>query len=168
MNLQPVQAVALEQVRLQLAAYKQTKLPLRFVNSHFHFHANRDFSQQAIAAVREHFPNFKGWIRFGDSKPYPGSIFSATDGVGDLLEKQTFVMKWDGPCNDTLWGMSSTFKNDAATVARTARQLGEGFHEFFFHPGRAGSLAATGRDHAALIELAKTFPKSERNLSALP
>ena len=164
MVLPHVQSIALGQVRAQLKAYHDTGLPLHFVNGHFHFHAHKDFSDQAIAAIHESFPDFKGWVRFGDSKPYPGSLFARGDLLFDLIEKHTFKLRWAGRCNDTLWGMSSTFENEAKQVATTAKLLGDGFHEFFFHPGRAQNLNSNGRDHAALMELVTHFPKSYRNL----
>lgn len=168
MGLPYVQAIALEQIRLQLAAYRDTRLPLHFVNSHYHFHAHRDFVDQTITAIREYFPHFDGWMRFGDSKPFPGSAYATGDLLFDLIEKKTFQESWTGLHNKTLWGMSSTFKNDAAQVAHAARQLGHGLHEFFFHPGRGKSLSEGSADYTALLELTKLFPQSERNLSALP
>ena len=152
----------------QLAAWKKTRLPLSFVNSHLNYHSNKHHLHEFIALVRKHFPRFNGWIRLGDAKFFEGSIMKRGDLALDLIEKGIFASSWEGRSNDTIWGTDSVFKNHAAQILGAVKSLGPGFHEFYFHPGRNKSLADDGADYQALLNLATQLPASARNVSLLP
>ena len=166
-HLPAVEGLILAEVDAQLAAWKDTGLPLRFVNSHFHFHANHRLFHRIAEAILRHFPRFDGWIRLGDSRPMTGGLRGVLDPLMDLIESGAFTRDWRGRNNDSLLGIDRTFANSAADVAGACGKLGDGFHEFFFHPGRSWKLTESGSDHAALLELARLLPASVRNVALL-
>jgi len=165
--LPSVETLIYRELDVQLAAWKKTGLPLRFVNSHFHIHANRGVFDKIAHKVREHFPDFTGWLRLGDSKPIRSGIPTLLDPVSNLIESNMFVRDWRGRNNDTLFGLDTTFHNTAADLLQVCEGLDDGFHEFFLHPGRGKSLSERGSDTKALFELTSDFPQSARNLSDL-
>ena len=51
--------------------------------------------------------------------------------------------------SDTLWGLGRTFRMQAQEVVNAARNLKNGFHEFYFHPRNVDNDA----DMRCLLEL---------------
>jgi hypothetical protein len=164
----------LAEVRAQLLAYRETGLRLDFINGHFHFHAHPRVRKAIQHEIRQTFPRFTGWLRLGDIRLFPLGKIPRLQGIPDTLARtilgtlQRGSGDWTGLKNDTLWGLDSTFKNNAADITRVTQSLGDGFHEFFFHPGRGRHLTDDSTDHAALLELATRLPASARNVSLLP
>jgi predicted glycoside hydrolase/deacetylase ChbG (UPF0249 family) len=167
-GLPSVRRVILEEADAQLAAWKSTGLPLHFINSHFHFHAQHHVLEPLIDLVFRHFPKFTGWVRLGDSRTMPGSALHAGGLLTDLLESALFVRQWRGRSNDTLWGVDQSFANQPGSIVKAADSLESGFHEFFFHPGRSWKLTDEGKDREALMELATLLPAEVRNVDQLP
>lgn len=164
----------LAEVRAQLLAYRETGLRLDFINGHFHFHAHPRVADPIREEIQNVFPTFAGWLRLGEVRLFPFGDVPFLQGIPDALARriigsiQEGNAKWLGLKNDTLWGLDSTFKNHAAGIIRVTQSLGDGFHEFFFHPGRGRHLTDDSTDHAALLELATRLPPSARNVSLLP
>ncbi|TLD69316.1 ChbG/HpnK family deacetylase [Phragmitibacter flavus] len=166
-----IQEIALAEVNAQLQAYKETGLPLHFINSHYHFHANHQFLELFAEQLEHQFPDFKGWLRLGETRLFPFAapdpVIATRDWLVDLMESRIFKQNWSGWHNDTLWGLDSTFENDASTIAAAIAKLGSGFHEFFFHPGRGRKLTDSSTDQTALLELVDLVPQIQRRVSAL-
>jgi hypothetical protein len=152
----------------QLAAWKDTDLPLSFVNSHMGYHSSKQHLHDFVSLIKKHFPDFNGWIRLGDVKFFEGSVMQRGDLALDLIEKGIFARSWEGRSNETIWGTDSVFKNNASQIVKAVKSLGPGFHEFYFHPGRNKSLADNGTDQQALLDLAIQLPQAARNVSQLP
>lgn len=164
----------LAEVRAQLQAYRETALRLDFINSHFHFHAHPRVRDAIQHEIHQTFPDFAGWLRFGDIRLFPLGKIPRIQGIPDTLARTILGTlqggngNWIGLKNDTLWGLDSTFRNAAADILHVADSLGDGFHEFFFHPGRGKYLTDDSTDHAALVDLATQLPAAARNVSRLP
>lgn len=165
--------LVLAEVRAQLQAYRKTGLRLNFINSHFHFHAHPKVDDGIREEIHKVFPDFSGWLRLGKIRLFPVGGVPVLQGIPDKLSDwilgslQEGGGKWTGPRNDTLWGLDSTFKNNSTDILNAAQTLGDGFHEFFFHPGRGRSLQEDSTDQAALLELADKLPRSHRNVDSL-
>jgi chitin disaccharide deacetylase len=163
----------LAEVRAQLHAYRKTGLRLNFINSHFHFHAHPKLDDEIREEIHKVFPNFSGWLRLGEVRLFPVGGIPILQDIPDTLSNwiisslQEGVGKWKGTRNDTLWGLDSTFRNNSSDILKAAESLDDGFHEFFFHPGRGKSLADKSTDQAVLVELAQLLPRSSRNISSL-
>lgn len=165
--LPAVENLILAEVDAQLLAWRDTELPLRFVNSHFHFHAHHRLFHKIVGLILNHFPDFDGLIRLGDSRTIMGGMRGVLDPLADLIESGIFTRDWRGKNNDSLFGFDQTFANFAPSVAAACAGLGDGFHEFFFHPGRSWKLTENGTDHIALLELATLLPPAARNVNLL-
>lgn len=172
LSLPKVRGIVLAEVRAQLLAYRETGLPLHFLNSHFHFHAHHQLLDAVSNVLWEVFPDFKGWLRLGASRLFPanlpGPVLSARDWMADLIGSGIFAKTWAGRHNDTLWGLDATFQNDASQIAAAVASLEDGFHEFFFHPGRGKKLTDVSTDQAALLQLTTLVPQSRRHITGLP
>lgn len=163
----------LAEVRAQLLAYRETGLRLDFINSHFHFHAHPRVHDRIREEIHSVFPEFSCWLRLGDIRLFPLGKATRLQNIPDTIARnilgalQRGNAEWTGLKNDTLWGLDSTFRNNAADILLVSATLGDGFHEFFFHPGRGRLLTDDSTDHAALLELASQLPASVRNVSLL-
>jgi len=120
-----------EEVRAQWELFQETGLPCAFVNSHHHLHAH-PFVYQVLLDVLK--PSFDGWLRLGKPCFFSWNPDALWMGPADWLWMRPRRRRCPYQCTDTLWGLGRTFRMQAGEVARAIQQLGDGFHEFYFHP----------------------------------
>ncbi len=144
--------LARREIREQWAAFRATGLPCRFVNSHHHIHVHPFVLRALVETLGE---AFGGWLRWGRPRFFDR-------GRGDLLHRGVWLLL-QAPRRRTLpfrlsttaWGIDRTFRMNPAEVARVLPDLGEGLHEFIFHPRhRAGRSGPADPDTRCLEELA--------------
>ncbi len=141
------------EVRAQWQAFQATGLSCRFVNAHHHLQVH-PFVRRLLCQTLP--SDFAGWIRWGR----PG--FFATGGplrrrLAGWPYRLLYLMlqapqrrRFPWPTSTTLWGLDRTFRMAPDEVRRVADELGDGLHEFMFHPRqRAGD-----RDLECLVALA--------------
>ena len=144
------EAVRREIVR-QWELFRQTGLECRFVNCHHHLHAHPFVWRTLMEGLG---PDFKGWIRLGDLRafsPRRSPAFALGAAAANFFQhRRRKVSRLRSP--DTLWGVDRTFRMQADEVRAAVAGLGEGFHEFLFHPR---SLLC--QDTLCLLELRSDF-----------
>lgn len=137
------------EIEAQWQAYRETGLPCRFVNAHHHLHFHPFVRKALLETLPE---GFSGWLRWGRAGTFGGG-FARRLGFGALnwLVLAPRRRSLPLPASTTLWGLDRTFSMDAEEVLRVLPTLGEGLHEFLFHPRRIGPDDA---DTTCLLELA--------------
>lgn len=139
--------LARREIVRQWELFQETGLECRFVNCHHHLHAH-PFVYRTLLEVLG--PGFKGWIRLGALKAFsPAPAFAAGAAAAELFQRRRRRLSpWRA--TDTLWGVDRVFRMDAAEVAPAIAGLGDGFHEFLFHPRQPD---ATDPDTRCLLAL---------------
>lgn len=136
-----------DEIDQQWRALRDSGLECRFVNAHHHLHWHPYVRRQLVATVEA--DGFDGWMRWGrlrfmdrDSAPLGYAL------VESLLQEP---QRGRLPVRQstTLWGLDRTFGMDANKIATLLPTLGDGLHEFMFHPRPGGEDA----DTRCLIEL---------------
>ncbi len=135
-----------DEVKVQWELFQATGLPCAFVNSHHHLHAHPFVYKELLDVLPA---QFEGWIRLGKPRlftPHPDMIIIE---IADKLFMEPRRRRCPYRHSDTMWGLGRTFRMQAAEVVNTARQLKNGFHEFYFHPRNVDNDA----DVRCLLEL---------------
>jgi hypothetical protein len=146
----PARRLAAREIHHQWRSFRSTGLPCRFVNAHHHLHFH-PFVRKALLEVLP--DDFTGWMRWGRVRFFPpgrlplGYRWLETRIVAPGRRRIPFAL------SDTLWGVDRTFAMEAREVARVLVELGDGRHEFLFHPRRVGDA-----DSRCLVELADLLP----------
>lgn len=147
-------ALARREIEEQWRAFSETGLECRFVNAHHHLHWHPFVRRQIVATITAA-GGFDGWIRWGrlsfidrDSAPLGYALVEA------LLQEPQRDRLALRP-STTLWGLDRTFAMQSNEIAALIPGLGEGLHEFMFHP-RPGDADA---DTRCLIELRDLWPE---------
>jgi hypothetical protein len=135
-----------EEVRAQWEGFRATGLACAFVNSHHHLHAH-PFVYQILLDVLK--PSFDGWLRLGKPRFFSANFDAVWMGPADWLWMRPRRRRCPYRCSDTLWGLGRTFRMQAGEVRRAIQQLGDGLHEFYFHPRSTNNDA----DLQCLLEL---------------
>jgi predicted glycoside hydrolase/deacetylase ChbG (UPF0249 family) len=140
-------SLARAEIDSQWRALRDSGLDCRFVNAHHHLHWHPYVRRHLVETLAA--DGFEGWMRWGrlsfmnrDSAPFGYALIEAL-----LQEPQRGRLPFRQ--STTLWGLDSTFCMDAMKVAALLPRLGDGLHEFMFHP-RAGDADV---DTRCLIEL---------------
>lgn len=135
------------EIDTQWRALRDSGLECRFVNAHHHLHWHPYVRRHLVATVAA--DGFGGWMRWGrlsfmerDSAPLGYALIEA-------LLQEPHRGRLPMQLSTTLWGLDRTFCMDATKVAALLPKLGDGLHEFMFHP-RPGDADA---DTRCLIEL---------------
>jgi len=135
-----------DEIAAQWEAYSATGLPCRFVSSHHHLHVH-PFVRRVLEQTLP--PDFEGWIRWGEPR------FFAERGrnrlYGSLYRLFQAPVRWPFAVSTTLWGLDRVEAMDATEVAAVLPTLGDGLHEFMFHPRRLG----TDADLRCLLSLSR-------------
>lgn len=126
-------SLARQEMRCQWMAFLDTGLPCRFVNVHHHLHLHPYVRRKLVELLPA---EFDGWLRWGEPCFF-GRGFQALSyqALARLLLKQ-HRNRLPFRLSTTLWGIDRTFSMDPLEVARVLDTLGEGLHEFLFHPRR--------------------------------
>jgi len=124
-------ALMRREVARQWELFQATGLTCYFINSHHHLHAHPAVWRALVEVVG---PDFKGWIRSGQIRPFQPSLsFSCQAFLADtFLRRGRRLSIWLS--SDTLWGLDRLFAMKAHEVRTAILTLPEGFHEFLFHP----------------------------------
>jgi predicted glycoside hydrolase/deacetylase ChbG (UPF0249 family) len=143
-----MRAFARKEIEQQWDAYREAGLPCRFVNAHHHLHVHPWVRKVLTGILPE---NFNGWIRWGRPrffKPNPVRVFyQALDSLLQEPQRKRLPFR----LSTTLWGIDRTFNMKADEITAVIPTLGDGLHEFMFHPRRV----AGDPDTTALVELGK-------------
>jgi len=120
----------------QWSLYQKSELPCHFVNGQM---IQRTFSC-----------GFKGFVRLGMLKFFNCSIIKDLIGLGTEWFSVSRKKRAPYRLSTTLWGVDRIFCMNSKEVAAIANGLGNGLHEFIFHPRRP---EMTDQDYRCLINL---------------
>lgn len=138
--------VARDEIRRQWEAFQATGLDCRFVNAHHHLHVH----PFVRATLLETLPrDFHGWLRWGRPCFFDGGTVRVFHETIHRLLQRPHVEDLGFDYSNTLWGMDRTSRMNAAEVCAVLPSLGDGLHEFMFHPRSIDS----DRDMDCLVEL---------------
>lgn len=151
--LPSMRRLAREEIRAQWQAFERTGLPCRFVNTHHHLHVHPVVRRELVRVVPRDFP---GWLRWGTPRFFgPGP-----PPLGYRLLERTLQAparrRFGFRVSTTLWGIDRIFRMDAREVRHARAGLGEGLHEFMFHPRRL----ADDPDTQSLLDLGPRFAEN--------
>ncbi len=140
------------EIEAQWTAYRGTGLPCRFANAHHHLHIH-PFVRRTMLEVMG--SDFDGWLRWGRLRCFDRTA----PALGFRLLDRALMAPHRGrlPYREsiTLWGIDRTFRMRAEEIRRVLPALGDGLHEFMFHP-----RSLDHQDTRCLLELADRRPKS--------
>lgn len=147
--------LAWREILAQWEAFRGSGLRCAFVNSHHHLHVHPFVVRRLLEVLPE---DFAGWLRWGrphffDDGPLPrlAGLFASA-----LRARGRSRMKIRSSA--TVWGLDRTFRMSAGEIAAVIPALGDGLHEFFFHPRRVDDA-----DTSCLLELrGQSRPSSGR------
>jgi predicted glycoside hydrolase/deacetylase ChbG (UPF0249 family) len=140
-------AAARREIEEQWDRFCATGLACRFVNAHHHLHLHPFVRRTVVEVLGD---SFAGWLRWGRLEFFDRSFASTAYCILDraLMAPQRGRLPYR--LSTTLWGIDRTHAMHAAEVRHAMANLGEGLHEFMFHPRRLHGDA----DTRCLIELA--------------
>ncbi len=142
--------LARREIERQWEAYRRTGLPCRFVNAHHHLHVHPWVRRVLLETLSS---SFGGWVRWGRPSFFGSSRAQVFYRMLDALFQARQRGRLPYRLSTTLWGIDRTFSMNAQEILRVLPNLGEGLHEFMFHPRRVeGDL-----DTTALLELKNHF-----------
>lgn len=138
--------LARHEIECQWEAYQETGLPCRFVNAHHHLHVHPWVRKVLMETLPS---NFEGWVRWGRQRFFSPSRREVFYQVLDALFQARYRVRSPFRLSATLWGVDRTFNMNAREILGVLPSLGEGIHEFMFHPRRLDG----DPDTRALLEL---------------
>jgi len=152
-------AFARREIEAQWRAFQATGLECAFANGHHHIHLHPFVRRTMLELLGE---DFRGWIRWGRPRFFQPSAQSWGFALLDAWIQAPLRRRWAAgrfpyPLSDTLWGIDRTFSMRAEEVRRVLPTLGEGLHEFMFHPRRIEG----DPDTRCLLDL-RTSPRARR------
>jgi predicted glycoside hydrolase/deacetylase ChbG (UPF0249 family) len=124
-------ALVRDEIRAQWDAFCATGLRCGFVSGHHHLHIHpfvRSVVEETLPA------DFDGWIRWGEPRFFDAGASNALYGALHAVFQAR--KRWSFKISTTLWGLDRVEAMDAAEIAAVVPALGEGLHEFMFHPRR--------------------------------
>lgn len=138
--------LARQEMHCQWLAFLDTGLPCRFVNVHHHLHLHPYVRHTLVALLP---PEFDGWLRWGKPCFFGRGLQALSYQALARLLLHPHRKRLPFRLSTTLWAIDRTFTMDAVEVAHVLDTLGEGLHEFLFHP-RQRALDADSRCLLAL------------------
>ncbi|HEU4618704.1 MAG TPA: ChbG/HpnK family deacetylase [Gammaproteobacteria bacterium] len=124
-----MRALVRDEIRAQWDAFCATGLRCRFISGHHHLHVH-PFVRTVLAETLP--SDFDGWIRWGEPRFFEARasklLYRLLHGLFQAPEY------WRFPVSTTLWGLDRIEAMNAAEIAAVLPSLGEGLHEFMFHP----------------------------------
>ena len=145
--------LARAEIRAQWEAYRGTGLPCRFVNTHHHLHIHPFVRKQLVRVLPE---GFEGWVRWGRPRFFDSGGEPFGYRLLERLLQAPSRSRFDYSVSTTLWGIDRTFRMNADEVRRVRPELGEGLHEFIFHP----RTLADDADTRSLLDLGPGFAQN--------
>jgi predicted glycoside hydrolase/deacetylase ChbG (UPF0249 family) len=125
--------LARREIERQWEAYKETGLPCRFVNAHHHLHVHPWIRSVLMETLAN---DFEGWVRWGRPRFFSPSRTEIFYQMLDALLQARHRGRSPFRLSTTLWGIDRTFSMNAREILGVLPGLGEGMHEFMFHPRR--------------------------------
>jgi hypothetical protein len=154
--------LARAEIEAQWRAFQETGLPCRFVSGHHHLHVHPFVRMALVETLRG---SFTGWVRWGaprffetapEARESAGPGFAAAKRPSASLRFQSALQRvfqgprhWPFATSTSLWGLDRIEAMNAREIGAVLPSLGEGLHEFMFHPRRIDGDA----DTRCLIEL---------------
>jgi predicted glycoside hydrolase/deacetylase ChbG (UPF0249 family) len=134
------------EIECQWNAYRETGLPCRFVSGHHHLHVH-PWVRRVLAETLS--SDFNGWVRWGRPRFFSPNSLKVFYQALDVLFQSRHRGRLPFRLSTTLWGMDRTFNMNAHEILGVLPTLGEGLHEFMFHPRRVNK----DPDTKALLDL---------------
>ncbi len=147
-------SLARREIEEQWRALSDRALDCRFVNAHHHLHWHPFVRRHLVATINAG-GGFNGWIRWGRLSFLAGNSRPLGYALVEALLQEPYRHRLGVRQSTTLWGLDRTFAMRSSEIAALIPALGEGLHEFMFHP-RAGDADA---DMRCLIELREMLPE---------
>ena len=123
--------LARQEIQCQWAAFLETGLSCHFVNGHHHLQMH-PFVRDTLVAILP--TGFDGWLRWGKPCFFENGLQALSYQVLARLLLSPHRGRLPFRLSTTLWGIDRTFNMDAREVANVLATLGDGLHEFLFHP----------------------------------
>jgi predicted glycoside hydrolase/deacetylase ChbG (UPF0249 family) len=147
MGLSPAaRRAVLSEIEEQWRQFQATGLECRFANAHHHLHFHPFVRRNMIETMGD---DFKGWLRWGRIACFSGGASTLGYRLLDLTMVAPHRGRLPYRLSDSLWGVDRTFAMQADEVRRAQDTLGDGLHEFMFHPRRLDDA-----DARCLLDLA--------------
>jgi len=143
------------EIEAQWRAFVATGLGCRFVSAHHHLHIH-PFVRRELERILP--PEFDGWIRWGRPRFFSRSGAALGYGAIDLALQRPFRSAPGYRRSTTLWGIDRLYAMNAAEITSVLPGLGDGLHEFMFHPRKTSG----DQDTECLLELAESPPSGAR------
>ena len=141
-----MRAFARKEIERQWDAYREAGLPCRFVNAHHHLHVHPWIRAVLVGILPK---DFSGWLRWGRPRFFSPNHVTVFYRVLDSLLQEPQRGRLPFRLSTTLWGRDRIFNMKAHEILEVLPSLGEGLHEFMFHPRRT----ERDPDTQCLIEL---------------
>jgi predicted glycoside hydrolase/deacetylase ChbG (UPF0249 family) len=139
-------ARARQEIAEQWRLYSQTGLECRFVNAHHHLHIHPVVRRMLLDLL----PSIDAdWIRWGEPRFFDRGAAAIGYAILDRSLQTPHRARLPLRPSTTLWGIDRSFAMNADEIAAVIPTLGDGLHEFMFHPRRVDGDA----DATALIQL---------------
>lgn len=140
--------LARAEISHQWQLLRATGLPVATVNAHHHLHWHPFVSRILAATVAG---EFDGWLRWGQPRFFGRDRPPIGYALANALLLRPNRSRLRVATSTSLWGLDRTFNMNANEIEHAITSLGDGIHEFMFHPRPAPKDA----DTACLIELAR-------------
>jgi predicted glycoside hydrolase/deacetylase ChbG (UPF0249 family) len=119
------------EIQQQWQAFQATQLPCAFINAHHHLHAHPYVYFTLIKMIH---PHFQGWIRLGKAREFDKNNKKILSTALANRFFQFYKKFHSFRMTNTLWGIDRTFCMNPQEIRQAIVQLGDGLHEFIFHP----------------------------------
>jgi predicted glycoside hydrolase/deacetylase ChbG (UPF0249 family) len=130
----------------QWESYLETGLPCLFVNAHHHLHVHPWVRRVLVDTISG---GFEGWMRWGRPRFFGPNRAEGFYRALDALFQARHRGRLPFRTSTSLWGIDRTFNMNSREILQVLPSLGEGIHEFMFHPRKREG----DPDTAALLEL---------------
>ncbi len=117
----------------QWQAFLDTGLPCCFVNSHHHIHIHPFVRKTVLETLPT---EFTGWVRWGRPRFFGRTPLRVGYHTLDTFLQAPYRRRLPFATSTTLWGVDRTFNMQQAEISAVLPSLGDGLHEFMFHPRR--------------------------------
>ncbi len=138
----------------QWTEFGRTGLECHFINGHHHLHLH-----PFVLRVLNEFAGGRPGIRL---RGFDFRLFGRASGLPRITRLATRALRpvlrrcWAGTTGDTVWGVDRLHAMRTEEILRVVRGLGEGHHEFMFHP----RSECHDPDTLTLIQLRGRLPTS--------